>query len=111
MTTGSLRALLTHLIDYAGLYPPAGLPLAAVAEKYKIYLESPESWILNRLVLPHAKLGQAYLETNWRVTLLVNAEPGTLPAQIETLEIKEGRRLSPAALLVSALPRSWSEGI
>jgi len=94
MTTGSLRALLTHLIDYAGLYPPAGLPLAAVAENYEIYLKLPESWILNRLVLPHAKLGVAHLETNWRVTLLVDAEPGTLPSQIETLEIKEGRRLS-----------------
>ncbi len=94
MTTGSLRALLTHLIEYAGLYPPAGLPLADVAENYKLYLASPESWILNRLVLPRTKLDEVHLETNWRVTLLVDAEPGTLPAQIETLEIKEGRRLS-----------------
>ncbi len=94
MIAGSLRALLTHLIDYAGLYPPAGLPLPAVAENYKRYLASPESWILNRLVLPHSKLAELHLEINWRVTLLVDAEPGTLPPQIETLEIRAGRQLS-----------------
>ncbi|HEY6390994.1 MAG TPA: hypothetical protein VIX89_06940 [Bryobacteraceae bacterium] len=94
MITGSLRALLTKLIDYAGLYPPAGLPLPAVAENYERYLTSPESWILNRLVLPRAKLDEAHLEANWRVTLLVDDEPGPLPAQIETLEIKADRRLS-----------------
>src|SRR5260370_38848742 len=94
MIAGSLRALLTHLIDYAGLYPPAGLPLPAVVENYKRYLASPENWILNRLVLPHAKLTELHLESNWRVTLLVDAEPGTLPPQIETLEIKAGRELA-----------------
>src|ERR1017187_7310199 len=48
----SLRALLVNLIDYAGLYPPAGLALPAVLENYETYLASPESWMLNRLVLP-----------------------------------------------------------
>src|SRR6266852_1266566 len=94
MIAGSLRALLKHLIDYAGLYPPAGLPLPAVAENYRRYLASPETWILNRLVLPRAKLAELHLETNWRVTLLVGDEPGTLPPQIQTLEIKAGHRLS-----------------
>src|ERR1039457_3898350 len=51
----SLRALLVNLIDYAGLYPPAGLALPAVLENYETYLASPESWMLNRLVLPAAK--------------------------------------------------------
>jgi hypothetical protein len=94
MTAGSLRALLTHLIDYAGLYPRAGLPLAAVVENYKRYLALPESWILNRLVVPHSKLAELHLEMNWRVTLLVDAEPGTLQPQVESLEIKAGRGLS-----------------
>jgi hypothetical protein len=94
MVAASLRALLTHLIDYAGLYPPAGLPLPAVAENYSRYLASPESWILNRLVLPQAKLNEVQLQTNWKVTLLVDHEPGPLPPQIETLEIKADRLLS-----------------
>jgi hypothetical protein len=94
MIPESLRALLTNLIDYAGLYPPAGLPLATVAENFERYRASPESWILNRLVLPHGKLDEVRLERNWRVTLLVDAEPGAMPPQIETLEIKAAQRLS-----------------
>ena len=90
----SLRAFLTNLIDYAGLYPPAGLPLTSVVERYRRYLASPESWILNRLVLPLAKLAEMPLEDGWRVTLLVDDEPGSLPQAVETLETKLPRCLS-----------------
>lgn len=90
-TPASLRALLAHLIDYAGLYPPAALPLPAVLENYAAYLVSPDAWMLNRLVLP---LPMAPLGDNWRVTLLVDAEPGPLPPQVQTLETKLPHGLS-----------------
>ena len=90
----SLRALLTNLIDYAGLYPPAGLPLSNVTENFERYLHSPESWMLNRLVLPAAKIAEVQLGENWRVTLLVDGDPGPLPNQVETLETKSMQRLS-----------------
>jgi hypothetical protein len=90
----SLKALLANLIDYAGLYPPAGLPLAEVTAKYESYRASKESWMLNRLVLPAARLSEAGLKEGWRVTLLVEDEPGRLPAPVETLETKLPRRLS-----------------
>ncbi|HXM40787.1 MAG TPA: hypothetical protein VN924_06015 [Bryobacteraceae bacterium] len=90
----SLRALLANLIDYAGLYPPAGLALPAALENYETYMASPESWMLNRLVLPAAKLPEAGLRTNWRVTLVVEGEPGPLPPQVQTLETRMQRRLS-----------------
>ena len=89
-----LKAMLSHLIDYAGLYPPASLPLEIVAERYGCFLASPDGWILNRLVLPHAKLAAAPLAENWRVTLLVDEEPGALPPEVETLETKGVHRLS-----------------
>jgi hypothetical protein len=92
--TGSLRALLGNLIDYAGLYPPAGLPLIIVTERYRGFRASPEKWILNRLVLPADKYSESAVEPDWPVTLLVDDEPGPLPAQVETLEIKQARRLS-----------------
>jgi hypothetical protein len=92
--TGSLQALLANLIDYAGLYPPAALPLPIVIERYRLFRASPEKWILNRLVLPADKLCEAVLDPGWPVTLLVGDEPGTLPSQVETLEIKKPRRLS-----------------
>src|ERR1044071_6009682 len=91
---GSLQALLAKLIDYAGLYPPASLPLAIVAERYRGFRASPESWILNRLVLPAARLAETPLEPGWRVTLLVEGEPDALPEQVETLEVKQPYRLS-----------------
>ena len=90
----SLRALLTNLIDYAGLFPPAGLPLPIVAERYQSFLASPDAWILNRLVLPAAKLSEIQIRDEWRVSLLVDGEPGPLPPQVETLEIKTARGLS-----------------
>jgi hypothetical protein len=92
--TGSLSALLANLIDYAGLYPPAALPLPEVIENYQRYLRSKDAWMLNRLVLPAAQLDELRLGENWRVTLLVDGEPGPLPPQIETLETRAGRRLS-----------------
>ena len=90
----SLRALVSNLIDYAGLYPPATLPLERVAEKYEAYRTSPERWMLNRVVLPAAKLAEARMDENWRVSLLVERDPGTLPRQVETLETKLARRLA-----------------
>jgi hypothetical protein len=90
----SLRALLTNLIDYAGLYPPAALPLPVAISNYEQYLVSPESWILNRLVLPLSELDHVKLGENWRVTLLVNDEPPALPPQVESLETKLPRRVS-----------------
>ena len=86
--------MLTHLIDYAGLYPPAALPLSEVTERYQQYRASPHHWMLNRLVLPLVKLPEARLEAGWRVTLLVDDEPGPLPPQVESLETKLPRRLS-----------------
>ncbi|MGO9229530.1 MAG: hypothetical protein ACLQKA_10020 [Bryobacteraceae bacterium] len=94
MTAESLRALLAKVVDYAGLYPPASLPLGEVAANYERYLLSPEAWMLNRLVLPMEKLREVALGQKWRVTLLVEREPGPLPPQVETLETKAGRRLS-----------------
>jgi hypothetical protein len=90
----SLRTLLTNLIDYAGLYPPAALELPAALDNYRRYLASPESWMLNRLVLPASKLSDVDLGQNWHVTLLVENEPGGLPAQVETLETKQASKLS-----------------
>jgi hypothetical protein len=94
MIAESLRALLAKVVDYAGLYPPASLPLPEVEKNYECYLQSAEAWMLNRLVLPMGKLGELKPGEHWRVALLVEEEPGPLPRQVETLETKSGKRLS-----------------
>ena len=90
----SLRALLESVVDYAGLYPPAGLPLSEATADFEAYRASPAGWMLNRLVLPYSQLNQAALKDGWRVTLLVEDEPGPLPPAVESLETKSARKLS-----------------
>ncbi|GIV57301.1 MAG: hypothetical protein KatS3mg042_0214 [Rhodothermaceae bacterium] len=53
-----LRVLLTHLIDYAGLFPPARLSLDEALRSYVRYRRSDEAWMLGRFVLPAARLGE-----------------------------------------------------
>jgi hypothetical protein len=89
-----LRALVSNLIDYAGLYPPANLPLAIVTERYRAFRGSPDAWMLNRLVLPQSQLSNAPVTEDWRITLIVDREPGPLPPEVETLETKLPGRLS-----------------
>jgi hypothetical protein len=52
----AVRQLLLGLIDYAGLFPPAGLGLPEVAANYARYHAGPHSHALGRLVLPSARL-------------------------------------------------------
>jgi len=84
-----VEALCSNLIDYAGLFPPAGLVLPAVLDNYERYRASADGWILNRLVLPESPLGSVQMRPGWRVSLLVEREPaGPLPAEVETFESK-----------------------
>jgi hypothetical protein len=54
----SLRALLSGIIDYAGLFPPARLPLDQAIRNYARYRQEPESWMLGRFVCPAARLAE-----------------------------------------------------
>lgn len=52
----SLRVLLTGILDYAGLFPPAKLDMAETVRNYARCRESAESWMLGRLIVPVARL-------------------------------------------------------
>jgi hypothetical protein len=52
----SLRALLTGIVDYAGLFPPAKLPLDKAIRNYAHYRRSDDAWMLGRFVIPAARL-------------------------------------------------------
>jgi hypothetical protein len=51
-------ALLRDLIDYAGLFPPASLDMAAAVANYDSYSRSEWNWILGRFIVPVARLGE-----------------------------------------------------
>jgi hypothetical protein len=52
----SLRSLLAEIIDYAGLFPPAQLPLAEAIQAYAGYQRNPDRWMLGRFVCPADRL-------------------------------------------------------
>ncbi len=52
----ALEYLLTGLIDYAGLFPPAGLEMDAAVRNYDSYRNSSEQWMLGRFIVPAARL-------------------------------------------------------
>ena len=55
MQAASLRALLAHSIDYAGMFPPCSLALDTALRNQAEYVRSPEAWMLGAFVLPTEK--------------------------------------------------------
>lgn len=52
----SVRILLDSLIDYAGLFPPAGLSMPHAVRNYDEYRRSDHAWALGRFIVPVARL-------------------------------------------------------
>lgn len=46
----SLRALLSGIIDYAGLFPPAALPMEQAVRNYSRYRQGPDRWMLGHFI-------------------------------------------------------------
>ncbi len=89
----SVRALLGGLIDYAGLFPPASLSMAAAVENYAAYRAGEHGWALDRFILPLARVPEfesaaGDRAANWRVSLLVPPGTTTIPLGADTVEIK-----------------------
>lgn len=77
----SISSLLDELIDYAGLFPPAGLSMQRAVENYHSYFEGEYAWALGRFVVPVSRLpefqqAQDALEVGrpWRLSALPGAD-------------------------------------
>jgi hypothetical protein len=53
-----LRALLTERIDYAGLFPPASVPMAGAVAAYAAYRAGADVWALGRFVVSVVRLDE-----------------------------------------------------
>jgi len=69
---GSLRSLLAESIDYAGMFPPAALPLKVAVQDYARYQRDSAAWMLARFVCPIGRLA----ELDALATTLLNSPPG-----------------------------------
>jgi len=59
MFAASLGALLTHSIDYAGMFPPCSVALEPALQNQAQYVHDPDAWMLNTFVLPVEKFDAA----------------------------------------------------
>ena len=73
----ALRTLLEGIVDYAGLFPPAGLAMAPAVRRYAADRAGAARWMLARFVVPVARLEE--LEAAAGALLPTNAEPPDAP--------------------------------
>lgn len=80
----AVRVLLSRLVDYAGLFPPAQLEMEMAVRQYAAYRAGHASWMLGRFVLPASKLDHfaravtPHLASGgepWRLSVLLGDEP------------------------------------
>lgn len=74
------RALLSGLIDYAGLFPPALLSMEDAVAEYARRYSSDQSWILGAFVVPAGRLSElataaAPHEGLWLLSVLIGPDP------------------------------------
>ena len=100
----SVRALLTGAIDYAGLFPPAGLPMSEAVLNYATYRSSNYNWMLGRFVVMAARLdeffdaAEQFLSSNalepWRVAVTAGEDV------TETLHLLKNFNARPAQSVI-----------
>ncbi len=102
--TNSLRTLLTDLVDYAGLFPPAKLGMQEAAEAYNRCRMSEEEWMLGRFVLPASRLEEFSAAAG---PLL----PGTLATSGYREHAANGEPWRLSALLDATDPKAVNDGL
>ncbi len=99
----AVHRLLSRAIDYAGLFPPAKLPLSVAATNYSKYRRSEHSWMLGRFIVPVTRLGELEAVTSeliphdddapWDLAVLDGGDPKATAAAIRSFEMRHGGRV------------------
>ncbi len=80
----SIRTLFHEIIDFAGLFPPAGWEMLRSVKEFVQYQKSPENWMLARFILPAAQL-PVFVEVAESTGLSVDAVRLSAVCSMETL--------------------------
>ncbi len=96
MANETLRCLLAGVVDYAGLFPPAGLDMAPAAREYARQRASADAWMLGRFVVPVARLDQLEKAAAsfwrrgggvpWRLSVLAPGDPAAARRRIDAFQ-------------------------
>lgn len=57
-TVRTIKVLLSGLVDYAGLFPPASLDMQGTVERFARYNIGNEAWALGRIIVPASRLAE-----------------------------------------------------
>jgi len=95
------RCFFSNMVDYAGLFPPAGLPLEVAVKNFLKYRESSSSWILSRFVITAESfrslqddlLAHFSADNPFRISLLVGDSDSEIAEVFSLVERSEGRVL------------------
>ena len=105
----ALQTLLAGLIDYAGLFPPAGLPMEQAVANYAGYVSGEDRWALGRFIVPAGRLGEFSDAASgilpaagepWRLSALVGANAG---GEVDSARRFNAGRASAGGALVDTL--------
>jgi hypothetical protein len=66
----TLEALLAHVIDYAGLFPPSSLPLDEAVGNYRKYKDGNFGWMLGRFVVDESRIDAIPPELDGQLAVL-----------------------------------------
>lgn len=72
-----VKTLLARVVDYAGLFPPAGLDMESAVRNYQDALAGENGWMLGSFVAPAARLG-VFVEAFEHVCCGEREQPWTL---------------------------------
>ncbi|HLE55519.1 MAG TPA: hypothetical protein VJB15_00405, partial [Rhodothermia bacterium] len=109
-----IRSFLAKIIDYAGLFPPASLPMAAVVPNYAEYLSGPDRDLLGRLIIPAARLGEFSDAAHqlmprdeasepWRLSVLAGDDPASDAKTIVDFNSAHSRSSAPGHAVCDAV--------
>jgi hypothetical protein len=99
---------MSGLIDYAGLFPPASLDMAAAMRNYAAYRQGEYAWMLGRFVVPAARRGE--VETSWPLAVL-KSTPRKMEIAGDVTYVEVPLDADPAALGTRAKIRLAGETI
>jgi len=107
----SVRTAFAALIDYAGLFPPAKLPIAQARAEYESARAGPQAWMLGRFIVPATLLVETADAIGAPLSVIADgtvdllerlAAMRTSGSRIEALEIPIAKSISPLRTVLSA---------
>lgn len=119
----ALRALLEGAVDYAGLFPPAGLAMEPAVERYAEFRASDEAWALGRFVVPASRLEELARtafsrptedgeRTPWPLSVLVGGDVEGDVRRIRDFEaVHRGRAVVEAVELKAETPERIAHAV